>query len=383
LETVQRDYQPQGVKFYYIYKALAHPENNGYITPFSIKERLMHVDEAKQTLGSKIPWICDNMDNDLKHALGNRPNSEFIIDPSGKVVVSREWSRPEELRSDLQRLVGPVTKPTTLSDLQMPSRQSPQKAATGIVKRITLPGNLSPLKITARKSEIPHYAKLRAEMSGDQIYLGFFLDPLYKVHWNNRASALSFDIKTPSGVSVTPATGTAEKVEIDADADPREFLVSFAGRSSEPIILTVKYFACDDAETFCIPVEQKYEVSLERDRDGGSRRESGSRMAQNRGPSGQSRIGEMMKRIAIMRTLDINRDGEISAEEIEAAPKSLRQLDQDSNDRLSIEEIRGQGTGGFRDPRFRRPGEPSMWRFGDPRFRNFESGRNSPTVPEK
>ena len=106
-------------------------------------------------------------------------------------------------------------------------------------------------------------------------------------------------------------------------------------------------------------------------------------MAQNRGSSGRARMSEMMQRMAIMRTLDINGDGEISAEEIEAAPESLRQLDKDSNDRLSTEEIRGQGTHGTRDPRFRRPGEPSMRRFGDPRFRNFESGRNSPALPEK
>ena len=26
------------------------------------------------------------MDNRLKHALGDRPNSEFVIDPAGKVV---------------------------------------------------------------------------------------------------------------------------------------------------------------------------------------------------------------------------------------------------------------------------------------------------------
>jgi len=372
LETVQRDYQPQGVKFYYIYKALAHPENNGYVTPFSIKERLMHVEEAKQTLGSKIPWICDNMDNDLKHALGNRPNSEFIIDPHGKIVVSREWSRPEELRSDLERLVGRVTKPTTLSDLQMPTRKPPQKAATGIVKRITVSGNMSPLKITARKSEIPHYAKLRAEIGGDQIYLGFFLDPLYEVHWNNKAPALSFDIKTPSGVSVTPTTGAAEKVEVDADADPREFLITFDGRSSEPMVVTVKYFACDDAETFCIPVEQVYEVSFERDRDGGSRRQARERMTQNRVQTGPSRMSEMMQRMAIMRTLDINGDGELSAEEIEAAPKSLRRLDHDRNARLSTEEIRGQRPPGMRDPRFRKSGGPPMQRLDDPRFRNAD-----------
>ena len=372
METVQRDYQPKSVEFYYIYKTLAHPENNGYITPFNIKERVMHVDEAKRTLGSRIPWLCDNMDNDLKHALGNRPNSEFILDPDGKIVVSREWSRPEELRSDLQRLVGPVTKPTTISDLQMPSRKPPQKTATGIVTRITVPSNMSPLKITARKSEIPHYAKMRAEMGDHQIYLGFFLDPLYKVHWNNKAPALTFDIKTPKGVTVTPASGTSKKVEFDADADPREFLVTLNGRSSEPMVVTVKYFACDDAETFCIPVEQEYEVSFERDRDGGSRRQSGDRMAQNGGPSGRARMSEMVQRMAIMRTLDINGDGEISAEEIEAAPKSLRKIDNDSNDRLSSDEVRGRATRGVRSSRFRRPSEPSMRRFGDPRFRRFK-----------
>lgn len=325
----------------------------------------MHVEEAKQTLGSKIPWICDNMDNDLKHALGNRPNSEFIIDPDGKVVVSREWSRPEELRSDLERLVGPVKKPTTLGDLQMPTLKPPQKVATGIVKRVTISGNMSPLKITARKSEIPHYAKLRAEIGGDQIYLGFFLDPLYEVHWNNKAPALSFDIKTPSGVSVTPASGTAEQVKVDADADPREFLITYEGRSSEPLVVTVKYFACDDAETFCIPVEQDYEVSFERDRDGGTRRTSGVRLTQSHGPT---KMSEIMRRMAIMQTLDIDGDGEISAEEIQAAPESLRKLDNNNDDRLSRDEIRGQAMQDFRDPRFKIPGGRSMRRFGEPRF---------------
>jgi hypothetical protein len=35
LEAIERDYSDRGVKFYYIYKALAHPENNGYVTPFT------------------------------------------------------------------------------------------------------------------------------------------------------------------------------------------------------------------------------------------------------------------------------------------------------------------------------------------------------------
>ena len=63
----------------------------------------MHVDEAKRTLGSRIPWICDNMDNDLKHALCNRPNSEFIIDPDGKIVVASNEDEAKLLENTAKR----------------------------------------------------------------------------------------------------------------------------------------------------------------------------------------------------------------------------------------------------------------------------------------
>jgi len=33
------DYAPKGVKFYYMYKALAHPELDGYVNPFTLKIR--------------------------------------------------------------------------------------------------------------------------------------------------------------------------------------------------------------------------------------------------------------------------------------------------------------------------------------------------------
>ena len=89
METIYRDYAPQGVNFYYIYKTLAHPELDGYIEPFTLEERLMHVKEAQRTLGSEITWISDSMSNDLKHALGDSPNSEFVVDPAGKIVRLR------------------------------------------------------------------------------------------------------------------------------------------------------------------------------------------------------------------------------------------------------------------------------------------------------
>ncbi len=343
METIERDYAAKGVKFYYIYKSLAHPENNGYVTPFNLKERLMHIAEAKRTLGSRIEWICDSMDNDLKHALGDRPNSEFIVDPKGEIIVSRGWSSPSELRKDLAKLVGEVEKPTSIADLNMKQLPPPQKAKTGVVERIVLPRQMSPLQITPIESRSPHYAKLRAELGSGKMYLGFFLDPLYQVHWNNKAAALTFSIESPDGVRVSPQSGNGPKVDVDADADPREFLIDVSGRSSDPLKIVVKYFACDDAETFCVPVTQEYLVSFERDRDGGNRRiPSGRRIANARTGemSPSARMREMMGRIPVLATLDMNSDGKLSADELAAAPGSLRKLDANHDGDIDAAEMR-------------------------------------------
>ena len=87
METIYRAYSKKDVKFYYIYKTLAHPERDGYVNGFTLEERLLQIQEAKRTLGTRIPWICDAMDNRLKHAFGNCYNSEFIVNPKGRVSV--------------------------------------------------------------------------------------------------------------------------------------------------------------------------------------------------------------------------------------------------------------------------------------------------------
>ena len=83
METIERDYSPKGVQFYYIYKSLAHPEYNNYIAPFTLEERLLHVREAQRTLGSRIPWLSDGMSNDLSKSLGGAPNAELPCAPRG------------------------------------------------------------------------------------------------------------------------------------------------------------------------------------------------------------------------------------------------------------------------------------------------------------
>ena len=182
METVERDYTPQGVQFYYLYKQLAHPERNSYVDPFTLDERLMHVKQAEMQLGSRIPWIVDAMTNDLKRALGGMNNSEFIIDPDGRVVGSRAWSDPTGLREDLERLVGPVETPTRVSDLDLVTQPPVPTVAKGIVPRVERPGRMSTLRIepSLDDTDYPFYTKLRADVdqrfleSGEgTLYLGF------------------------------------------------------------------------------------------------------------------------------------------------------------------------------------------------------------------
>ena len=301
LETVQRDYASRGVKFFYIYKSLAHPENDGYVQPLTLQERLLHLKEAERTLGSKFTWLADNMENELKHKLGNAPNSEFVLDPEGKVVRHRGWSSPGELRKDLEQLIGPVEKPTQVADLKLKTAPPPKAAASGVVPRVQVSGSMRAFKVTAEKSKEPHYIKLRAEVDQNfmstglgKLYLGFHLDPLYHVHWNNLVDPLTYELELPENVTVTPAKGSGPKVKSPADIDPREFLLDIDELkqvSNAVIKVKVKYFACNDDEGWCKPVNQTFLVTLEADRDAGSSRQRGGRGGGRGGLAGGQRPG--------------------------------------------------------------------------------------------
>ena len=264
--------------FYYIYKPLAHPEYNNYVTPFTLEERLMHVAEAKRRLGSSITWLADDMHNPYHEAMARTPNSELVVDPEGRIAALRSWSDPEALRADLERLVGPVEKRTRVEDLDLPTQPPPPTVAKGVVPRVEIPPTMAGIQVEPvfDGNKAPFYVKLRAE--GDeslrstgqgQMYVGFHLDPLYRVHWNNEAGPVTFSVTPPSGGTVTPADGQGPMLDVPADADPREFLVDVAVTDpSQPLDLDVFYFACDDALTFCIPVNQSYRVYLQRDNHG-------------------------------------------------------------------------------------------------------------------
>ncbi|MCP4511696.1 MAG: PQQ-binding-like beta-propeller repeat protein [Fuerstiella sp.] len=276
---MHRDYAPQGVKFFYIYKYLAHAGAKGYVQAYTKHERLLHIKEGKKNLGTEIPWLCDTMANDLKHALGDAPTSEFVIDPQGRIVRRRAWGNAVQLRKDLTELVGPVDKPTNPDDLGLKTLPPPKVAPHGIVRKLKRPGGMKPLRVIPQllADEDPFYVKLRPLADGKllssgtgRLLLDFRLDPIYHVHWNNLTPPIQVNVETTNGVTVAPGLMQGPRVEQPSDIDSREFLVSVDDWNSDtPIRLKVEYFACNDEEGWCRPVSQRYAVYRREDIEDG------------------------------------------------------------------------------------------------------------------
>ncbi len=310
-----RDYGPKKVKFFFVYKALAHPERNDILQPITLDERLVHAREGTKRLGNTIPWLVDAIDNRLKHALGDRNNSEFIVDPEGKIVRKRTWSNPDLVRKDLEELVGKVEKITKVEDIVLKTEPIPKPAfAKGVVERIGRP-NMTAVLMVPQADKSLYYAKLRPEAEATvfdegkgKLYLGFHLDPFIGAHWNNLKKPLRFEIDAP-GVKLSTIKAEAVRPKVDADLDPREFLLDVVDwPADKPIRLTVSYAACTD--DVCHEVTQVYVLSREKNRDGGRATTGGLRA---RSPE------EMVK---LLLDGDKNKDGKLTAEELHYSLRS-------------------------------------------------------------
>jgi hypothetical protein len=331
------------VKFFFVYKSLAHPELAGdYVQPFTLEERLTHARQAKKQLGATIPWLVDAMDNRLKHALGDRPNSEFVIDPKGVIVRKRAWSNPPAVRKDLEELVGKVEKVTREEDVKLAVELPPKSPAQrGVLPRVKRPRMQAiEMEPVVKPKAPPFYAKLRAEADADllregsgKLYLGFHLDPFHEAHWNNLTPPLRYELELPEGAKVEKAAGEAPKVKAASDCDPREFLLDVESwPEDKPIKLTVTYSAC--VAEACHVLKQEYVLRLRRDKDGGGARGAGAgfwgeefakqMIARSKRGDGKVDRTEVMGLIVPhFDKLDANKDGYLDLEELKAVAECL------------------------------------------------------------
>jgi hypothetical protein len=338
------------VKFYFIYKALAHPELAGnYVQPFTLEERLLHTRQAQKQLGASIPWLVDPIDNRLKHALGDRPNSEYILDPKGNVVRKRSWSNPAQVRKDLEELVGPVEHVTKESDVKLKLEIPPKSSAVrGVVARIPRP-KLQPMAMEPQidPKGPPFFAKLRAEADPDlftkgtgKLYLGFHLDPFHEAHWNNLTEPLRFKLELPEGAKFDKTSDESAKVKVASDADPREFLLEVESwPEDKPIRLTVFYAACVGEKT-CHTVQQTYLLFRRRDKDGGSAKGEGAgywdpeeyaKQMLSRGKTSKDKLSRSEVPGLVLPhfdDFDRNKDGFLDLEELKAVSEWLNHYHQ-------------------------------------------------------
>jgi hypothetical protein len=277
VEAAYVDYAPQGVQFFFVYKSLRHPELDGYLQPQNIAERLLQLKAAQAKLGTKVPWLADTMENEMREALGFGANSVYLISPEGEIVYASERINVASFRRALVEHLGEVDPVTSANDLGLPRITRPERLVNEESEiRVKRPDGLVILNITPEAPEDTYYVKLRAEAYPElletgtgSLFLGFYPDPIHGAYWNNLTEPMQFTLTVPEGVEASPTTARAQAGPGDKDKNPRQFWVSIkADQPIDEMKLTLNYFACTDS--LCLALSQSYTIHFEA-ADNGSR----------------------------------------------------------------------------------------------------------------
>ena len=326
IEAAARDFYPKGIRFYYIYRHLKHPENNSYIQPFQQKERARHAQLAKELLQTAVPWVYDGMDNTAAKALApDGAANVFIFSKSGEETYQGSLSEPAPFRDMLTQLAGAVALPYSIEALPNPTLLPANATESKLVPRPKVSvqtDKFKPVQINPKESRSPFYVKARVEASetllatGDgKLYLGFHIDPLYRVHWNNLGDPIKYVLKTPQGV-IAPSINSATRVSAAAtDAEPREFILQARKLDlNKPITLQVTY-SVHTAAKRNVEVVQQYAIYLEADAFGGQviGRQISSESTLSAKTKSASQ-GSAFK--AMLRRFDIDRNGKLTEDEV-------------------------------------------------------------------
>lgn len=353
IEAAYADYKEKGVQFFYFYKSLRHPELSGYVQAQNMSERLLQLADARKKLGTKVPWIADTIEDDIRIGLRSGSWSVYLISPKGEVVYASGRIDGQALRNALDKQVGSIANPTKTSDLNLPRITRPAKLVNEDSKLgVARPEGLTIVSIIPKKPEDTYYVKLRAEADDvllstgtGRLFLGFYPDPILDAHWNNLTPPMKYKLTLPDGVTASPAEASAKKGEGDSDTQPRQFWVDITSdKPFNEMEIKLDYFAC--TSDMCLPLTHEYTIKME-----GENR--GSRTYNmNKGKAGNTNrsksAGSRMER------LDTNKDGKVSFDEMytqmkkrngdmskERAQQQFDRMDSNKDGFLSGDEVAG------------------------------------------
>lgn len=291
VEAASVDYANEGVKFFYVYQSLRHPELGGYVQAQNMNERLMQVAEAKKKMGTRVPWLADTIDDVFRVAMKTNSNSVFLISPEGEIVYGADRMNSDGLRQALVKHVGEAKTSTAVADLNLPrmTRSRNENVATDL--QVQRPEGLKILAISPAKPEETYYVKLRVEAEPElletgtgRLFLGFYPDPIHDAHWNNLTEPMKYVLELPEGITADPMEASAAKGPGESDTKPRQFWVNIKSDSKPADIkLKLHYFGC--TPNLCKALTHEYTIAF-KEEDRNSRT-----FGFNRGSRGQQRGG--------------------------------------------------------------------------------------------
>lgn len=291
VEAASVDYAAEGVKFFYVYQSLRHPELEGYVQAQNMTERFLQVAEAKKKMGTKVPWLADTIDDVFRVAMKTNSNSVFLISPEGEIVYGADRMNSDGLRQALVKHVGEAKTSTAVADLNLPrmTRSRNQNVDTDL--QVQRPEGMQILEISPSKPEETYYVKLRVEAEPElldtgtgRLFLGFYPDPIHDAHWNNLTEPMKYVLELPEGVTADPVEASAVKGPGESDTKPRQFWVNIqSGAKLADMKLKLHYYGC--TPNLCKALTHEYTIAF-KEEDRNSRT-----FGFNRGSKGQQQGG--------------------------------------------------------------------------------------------
>ena len=103
MEILAREYSGRA-DFYVVYVREVHPGQN-YPAHESFAQKLSHVADLRLLEGVDRTILVDGLDGTMHRDYGALPNSTYIIGKDGSISYRADWTDPEQLKSQLDRVL--------------------------------------------------------------------------------------------------------------------------------------------------------------------------------------------------------------------------------------------------------------------------------------